>query len=220
MPIVFTAIFLYIMYSVKPHIIVNSFLISGIFVFYLMVWIGVSTGHNERIVEEQLLFLRAKNAFSYYLGKFLFLVCVSLLFVIICTGFPMILNATSGFDLFMRKLEAIDVVNAFLLQFGQAVMGATVGNLLHPRAMKDRTCALIITVLVAIIAMLVPSLKHEWPALKWILWVFPPVYLPSEIYTNATAFELKKVCEIVLLMLCYSTVFAVVKGILCNKKRW
>ena len=169
MPFVVTAIFMYTMYSVKPQEIVNSFLISGIVLFLVMVWIGMTTAQNERPVEEQILILKMDNSFQYYLGKFLLLFVLALLMDIIYTFFPVVQNAINGFELFSQELGTYEIVNAFILQLGAALLGCGVGNFLHPRIMQDRKFAIVLTVFIAVVAVTLPTLKQECSALKWLL---------------------------------------------------
>lgn len=220
MPFVVTAIFMYTMYSVKPQEIVSSFLLSGMVLFFVMVWIGMTAAQNERPVEEQILILKMDNSLQYYLGKFLLLLALALLMDIIYTFFPVIQNAINGFELFSQKLGTYEIANVFILQLGTALLGCAVGNFLHPRIMKDRKLAIILTVFIAVIAVTVPALKQECSALRWVLWIFPPVMLPSEIYGEANVFRFSQTLLIFLILLFYVAVYATVKGFLCNRKRW
>lgn len=220
MPFVVTAICMYVMYSVKPLEIISSYLISGVIIFLVMVWIGMTTAHNERVVEEQILYLRMENSVSYYCGKFLFLFCIALLLDVIYTFFPVISNMINGYALFTERLGTFEVINAFILQLGTALLGGSVGNLLHPRIMRDRKLAIVITVLVVVIAITIPVLEQQYPILKLFLWIFPPVVLPSEIYGKAVVFNLNQTFLIFITMLAYTAVYAGIKGLLCSRKRW
>ena len=55
MPLIVSVIFLYTMYTIKPQQIVSSYLVSSVFLFFVMVWVGLSVNSGENIVTEQIL---------------------------------------------------------------------------------------------------------------------------------------------------------------------
>lgn len=220
MPFVVTSICIYAIYSIKPQEIVSSYVLSGNLLFLVMIWIGMATVQNEKIVEEEILYLRMENDFLYYFGKFLFLVSIALFMSIIYTFIPAIYNMINGFDLFSTHLGVYEIVNVFLLQIGEALLGVSVGSFLHPRVMKDRKIAIALTVMIAVIALASMAIKQKVPVLKWILWIFPPVTSPMEIYGMSEEFELRKTLLIFCIMLAYTMCYACIKGAICKRVKW
>ena len=61
MPLIASAVFLYVMYSVKPLYVVSSYLISCTVIFLIMMWVGLSVSSGENTVTEQLVLLRKNH---------------------------------------------------------------------------------------------------------------------------------------------------------------
>ena len=220
MPLVGSAVFLYMMYSVKPLDIVSSFLISGVFLFLLMVWVGLSATFGEDTVTEQLVFLRVQSGACYYVSKVLFLICIALLADILYAAFPVIQNLLNGSDLFTRPVIMADVGNALLLQGGSAFAGAALGSFLHPRILKNRKTIIIVTVFLAVLSVTSTAITEMFPAMKWILWVLPPVMVPAKIYGNAEFFALGQTGILFLVLIFYAIVYSVIKSTICHKNKF
>ncbi len=220
MPAIFTAIFLYLMYSTKPLYIVSGFLISSTFIYLLMIWIGLTVAANENVVTEQLMLLRVQSSGYYYSSKVIFLMCITLFFSILCTGIPVMINVINGYDLFVRGLLISDVGNAFLLHLGCGFAGATLGNLMHPRVMKDRNIAIILTVFFAILSVVQKPIIEVLPILKGILWILPPIMLPAERYGNAEYFQWGHTLVIFIVLMLYGAGYSVIKSVICNKNKF
>lgn len=167
---------------------------------------------------EQLLYLRAGTTVSYYAAKFLFLLCIAVLLDCFYTFFPVIQNKLNGGDMFTGNLGTFEIVNAFILQLGMAFSGAALGNLFHPRVLKDRKLAIVLTVLVSVLSVTRQAITEMNPIFKYVLWIFPPVTKASEVYGNVTAFQLGQTMGVFCLMLGYAVVYGTVKGVICHKR--
>lgn len=220
MPLVAAMCYLYVMYSMKPLFVVSGYILSGIFLFFLMVWIAMTAVQREDAVLEQILYLKVENAGKYYIGKAVYMACVALFYVLLCVFFPVFQNAVNGGDMFLRRITGADLLNAAVILAGSAICGSCTGNLLHPRVMKDRRLAFILTVLICIMAVVKTSVIHKFPVLKFFMWVFPPVMQPSQIYRNADFFNLTHSLVLFLTFLVYALVYTAVKSILCSRNRF
>lgn len=217
MPFVAAALFLFTMYSVKPLEIVSSYLISGTAAFFLMVWIGMTTAQSEQPAAEQMLYLRMENAAAYYGTKFIFLVCIAFIMGIFFTFFPVLQNYLNGGRLFTGRLGVFEILNAFFVQFGMGIGGSSLGNFLHPRVMKDRKFAIVLTVFASALCIAMPAIIQWQPALKWVLWIFPPATITAEVYGAAQSFRFSQTFIIFGVMLLYAAVYGIVKSIICHK---
>lgn len=220
MPLIVTAIFLYTMYSIKPLSIVSSFLITGVFLFLLTVWIGLTAVSVEDPTAEQLLLLRVKNDSLYYLSKCIYVLAVGLLANILCTVFPVIQNILNGGDMFTRDITLFDCVNAFLLQCGCVFIGSALGSLFHPRVMKDRRLAILLTVFLTILTLVRTALAEKLIIFRFIAWIFPPVMNAASQYGNAEYFQLKQSILIMLYMIVYGSILFAIKTLLCKRNKF
>lgn len=220
MPLITTAIFLYMMYSIKPLDIVNSYLVSSTFIFLLMVWIGLSVSFSETIVTEQILLLRVQSAGCYYTSKVFFLILIALFGNIIYIMFPVFQNWINGYDLFDRKMSISDVGNAFFLQGGCAFIGTAVGSFMHPRIIKNRKIAIALTVCLAVLSIVSTAITTSLPVLKGIFWILPPTMLPATVYGNAEFFEWGQTAIVFLVLFFYGMVLSILKSIICHKNKF
>ena len=85
MPVVILAVVLYCMYTIMPVGIVDSFSISCVYLFLIMVWAGLSYNTLEEPVSEQLMILRVRSETSYYLSCSMFLILLGMLAALIST---------------------------------------------------------------------------------------------------------------------------------------
>lgn len=220
MPLIAAAVFLYMMYSIKPLNVVSSYLISSTVIFLLMMWVGLSVSSGENVVSEQLILLRMQSEGGYYTGKIIFLGCIVLLFDGLFTFFPVVQNLINSGGMFVRPLLVSDVVNAFFIQGGCAIAGAALGSLLHPRVMIDRKLAILLTVLLAVLSVARVSVTAWLPALKVILWVLPPVMLPAEVFGNSEYFQGGQTAWIFIELMIYGIVYCAVKSLLCHRNKF
>lgn len=220
MPFLLTVAFLFIMYSQKPIDVLSGFLVSGVFLFFLMVWIGISSAQQEDKVMEQILYFKVNNAFYYYAGKLLFLLILALIFSCFCVVFPILQNLLNGNALFNRTLVAADLISAFFILYASAICGAFLGNAFHPRIIKDRRMAFAIAVLFCILSFAKESIILQTPMLKYILWIFPPIMLPSKTFSQTEYFNVGQSVPIFLVFLLYALCFGLIKSIICHKKRF
>lgn len=220
MPFAITLIFLFCMYSIQPNDIVSSFLISGTYLFILMAFVGMSIASHEDTVTEQIFILRVQNVKLYYTSKILFIVVISFFFGVLCTLLPTLKNIIAGGALFTRNLTINDIGNALLIQTGSGMLGGVFGNFLHPRVMKDRKMAIILTVFFTILAIVKVSVIQKYPLTKFVLWVLPPALLPTQYFAKAQYFNLSKTLIIFLVFLIYTGIYGLMKSLLCHKNKF
>lgn len=143
-----------------------------------MIFVSMSCAQKENSVIEQILMLKIQSPVRYYIAKFAFLCCISLIFTIVYTAFPVIQNILNGNTLFNRPLTINDVINAFILLAGSSISGAAMGDLFHSRVIKDRKFAIALTVFIAVIAVCRYQIEAQMVGMKYILWLFPPITAP------------------------------------------
>ena len=219
MPFVVIVAFLYLICSSKPIDIVSLYLMSGVFVFLSMVWIGISEVQREDEVMERIMLLRVDSAGIYYMGKAGFLLCVGLIVNLICVLFPIIQSFISG-GLFTRELTVYDAANAFILQGGCAVSGAALGSLFHPRIIRDKKISIILTLFITVISVAKTALVSSIPVLKAVLWLLPPIMMPSQKYADMKYFDIRITLQIFVIMTAFGGIYFIIKSILCHRNKF
>ncbi|MCD2492894.1 hypothetical protein LQE92_09665 [Lacrimispora sp. NSJ-141] len=220
MPVVILAVVLYCMYTIMPVGIVDSFSISSVCLFLIMVWAGLSYNMLEDPVSEQLMILRVRSDITYYLSCSLFLILLGMLACLISTLFPVIQNLLNHRQLFLRPIKASDILCGWLLQSASAFVGSSVGALLHPRIMKDRKIAISLTAFIAVMAVSKFGILQEIPASRSVLWIFPPMEELNSIFAGEETYSLLKVLEALGILCLYGTAVSALRIWLLKKRKF
>ena len=104
MPLIVLLGFVCMMYSMPPVGIVDSFSVTGMVLFAVMVWIGKSMQGLEPEVSEQVMILRLKSERKYYFCHVIFMICVCVAVTGICIDLLCkgVLNVgVAGYDLYI-----------------------------------------------------------------------------------------------------------------------
>lgn len=200
------------MYSMPPVEIVNSFSITGMILFCLMVWVGVTVRELEPEVSEQLIILRLKSERKYHLCHTLFVMCICAAITGISIVVPVWIHMLTGGGLFMRTPIWSDFVGGFLLMSSCAFVGGMVGEFFQIRIIRERGMGILLTFLVAVVAICRNGLVAKLAFAKYILWVIPPISDVASWFTNEAYYDMGKVMVGFLLLLFYGIVLAVAKA--------
>lgn len=218
MPLVVLALFDGFCYSIRPAQLVACVVVLCFVLFLTMVWMGYMIAGREDPVEEQLLYLRVARKMSYYIGKSLFLLAVQLIFAVLAMAIPLLLFVMTA-DLFSDPITVWDLAQSFLLLFGSAGAGITLGSLLSPQIMRDRKLSLLLTVLLAFVSVLGSALK-KYAVAGWFVWLLPPVSAVGEAYGNSSSFLPERTFVLWGILVLYSIVYLVIRDIISHKRRF
>ncbi|MBS7009110.1 hypothetical protein [Anaerostipes sp.] len=220
MPFAALIIMLFTLYSSKPVEVTDSFISSCQFVFLIASWIGISLTGLEDPVSEQIIILRIKSHKNYYIIHTLFLLSISAATSVICTAVPVLINLLNDGQLFSRPLLVSDIITGFYLLFLSVFLGCTLGELSHPRIIRDRKSALLLILFIDIVSFIKTALITGFPVLKFILWIVPPISLLPSVFSNHRYFLLPAVAAVSAVLILYSCVLALVKIQLLTKKKF
>lgn len=211
MPMVALVAILSVMYTVTPVEVVNSFSMTGLFLFPIMVWVGVTNQELEPEVSEQIMILRLKSARKYYVCHILFQTLLCVISVVIAMLIPMLKNILTQNAVFGRGIIWSDILGGFLLMFSCAFTGITVGELFHIRIVKERTLMIGATFFLALLAVIRTGVIEEYPVSKYLFWIVPPVSDVVSWFSNAEYFDMGKLLGGCMLLMLYGVIFSVVK---------
>jgi len=195
MPLLILIVVQFVLYSMNPVGVVESFVLSSIFIFVIMVWAGIMSSDLEDPVSEQIIILRIRSEWKYYISQVLFLTVISAVAAAAAIFFPVVINIIDKNQLFIRPLTAADIVCSYFLLWGSALMGSSLGDLFPARVMRDRKMAILLTVLITIISVTKVSLLDTLPLPPILLCVVPPM---SEIFAMFGLEEFYSVWKVVL----------------------
>lgn len=211
MPLIVLSGILGMMYSVAPVEIVGSFSITGIFLFVIMVWIGKTIQGVEPEVSEQVMILRLKSDRKYYLCQIMFMMCICAAVTGISIVVPVFIHILSGNVLLSRQLIWSDFVGGGLLMLACSFTGGMAGELFHIRIIRNRNVGIGLTFLIALLAVCRNGVIAKFAALKYILWIIPPISDVVSWFTNESYFNMGEVMRGFVLLLIYGGVMAVMK---------
>lgn len=219
MPFIVMIAFVAAVYGMAPVGIVSSYSITGLFLFLIMVWVGVMSQELEPEVSEQIMILRLESDKKYYLCHVLFLVMLSGVVTIGMIVLPIVMNLLRMNKLFDRSLCWSDIIGGVLLMFSCSVLGTATGELFHIRIAKNYTVTVGLTFFVALLALVRSGVIAKYPVSKFLLWVIPPVSDVVGWFSNEMYFDLGKVVAACSLLMCYTVIFIIIKmELLCRKK--
>lgn len=220
MPFVLLIAFVASFYSISPVEIVNSFAITGLVLFGVMTWVGVTTQELEPEVSEQILILRLKSERKYYICHILFLAVLCVIGIFVSMGIPLVKNLLVLGTMFSRKVGMLDVIGGFALLFACAFTGAMLGELFHVRVIKERTIAVGATFFVVVFAIVRSGLVEKYPMSRFLVWVVPPVSDVVSWFSNGSRFDMGKLLVGFTLLMLYAIIMAVIKVELLRLKKF
>lgn len=185
MPFAVLIILLYGNYSNMPADFVSCQMLSDAYVFLIMVWVGVTLCDLEYAVSEQIMILRVQSARTYYISQVLFALLLCLAVSAISIGVPLLQNLVNARAFFRRPVLFSDAAGGFFLLFFCAFAGTALGELAHPRLIKDRKTAVVCVFLLAMLSVLKGVITEKAVALKLVLWILPPIWEVSRIFADA-----------------------------------
>lgn len=200
-----------IMYSVMPIDIVSNFAVMSLVLFIIMVAIGMTCQETEPEVSEQIIILRMQSERKYYIGQVLFAGLLSGMVTLLSLCYPVIDHFLNGKMLFVRNIQASDIIGGFLLMFACSFVGCMVGEIFSPRVIRKREARILLTIIYALISVVRIGIVAEIPISKYILWIVTPVSDVVGWFTKEEYFQMGKVIGAFFILMVYGSVLAVIR---------
>lgn len=218
MPLFIFLLFVGTTYSTTPLPVVSTLVMISTSLFYLMVWISMTYMTVENPVSEQLIILKVKSHTLYNFSKILFLLLVGIALSIISIIVTILIYLFG--DIFIRNLTLIDILAAFILHCFIALLGVIVGMFFNSRVIKERKSGIMLTVLVAVMALAKVPLNEKMPLTKFITWLFPPLYNVIDLFIKDDFFLMNNVAIAVLYICIYSLIAGFLYLYILKKKKF
>ena len=218
-PVVATALFLGIMYSMAPIGVTSSYLLSAAFLYFVCVFISMTLNGKENDVFEETLMLHCEAPLNYYISRELLLLTQCLGYALILTIFPAVLFLLRG-SMFLRPVEAADVVFGGLYIFLSGLCGMATGDFFHPRFLQRRKDAILGALVVAILAICKEGLTEYFAPLFALNIVLPPFMDGFKLVGSTDIFEPGGMLLIFLHMAVYAAVVVCLKIFVLEKRRF
>ena len=218
-PVILVLVFIASMYSIRPMNITSGYILSGIFHFILMIFVALQMNGAEDIMEEQLQIFHGGSWKIYLVSRETALLVISVLYGLILSVAPVIVNAINGFQFFTRSLMAADVLQGMLIIIGAGMAGIAIGDLTHPRIIENRGYSLVLAVGLMVLSLLKNIIVEDYPQVIFLKYLLPPVTKPAYDFADADYFKLVPILLYFLLSVLYYLVVVLIKNmIICRKK--
>lgn len=219
-PFLFWIVFLSFNYMVKPSSYLPSIGFSGMILYFIMIWVSFSYMDSEDTVSEQIIILKIQSAGKYYISKILFLLIISVGLSLVGDIYPLFKHILNDNSLFTRNLTVCDMICSFLLLSSFTFLGCALGSMFHPRIVSDRKIAVVLVLLAGLLGYVKGPLCENTPVLKFILWIFPPVYDIIVQFNELEYFNFNVIIKSIILSLIYSLILFLVQIFILKKKKF
>lgn len=217
LPIVTLVLLQLAVYTTSPIKLIDSVLMSCLYTFLIMIWIGYSYNGLEDIISQQLILLKSRHSVSYYLSQSVWLAILCVIISIGCSIVPLIANGVNFSHFFERNITGYDIVSFFILFLGTTLTGAFLGSLIHPRILTDKKLALVLVLLIAALCLTKEDIIAKNNYLAYVLWILPPIGKYVNFFMESNRLEIHTLGLFTLVMLVYSSIYLVIRTAILNR---
>ncbi|WP_026527732.1 hypothetical protein [Butyrivibrio sp. VCD2006] len=218
-PVVATALFIGIMYSMAPIGVTSSFLLSAAFLYLVCVFISMTLNGKENDVFEETLMMHCERPLNYYVSREMLLITQCFGYALILTVFPAVLFLLRG-SMFIRPMGIADVILGGLYIFFSGLCGMATGDFFHPRFLQRRKDGILGAIMVSVLAICKEGLTTYLMPLAILNFVLPPFLDGFKLVGSSDIFELRGMVLIFLHMAVYAVVVVCLKVWVLEKRRF
>ncbi|WP_102271753.1 hypothetical protein [Cytobacillus massiliigabonensis] len=169
-PCVLYMAWIFILYAYKNVPILSSYGVSSIALYLTMTWIAMAMFSMVEESEKHILIAHLGSKRKYLRGKWHTLLLLMIPLMLFAVFFPVITGS------FNEGMTMAYYVLTFFCHTIFAVFGVLVGTLFSATSFATKKYAWLSAVFVLVCSLASKSLIEAAEFLKWILWVFPPVF--------------------------------------------
>jgi hypothetical protein len=159
----------FILYAYKNVSILSSYAISSVAIYLTMTWIAMGIFQIDGDSEKHILFFTIGKKSLFVLGKFLTCFLVWIPLFLFAEFFPLVTHSFNG------EMTLIHAGLSLYSHFILGMLGVIIGALCSATKLSTKRYAWLTAVLILVISMATPSILEGVSALRYVLWLFPPV---------------------------------------------
>lgn len=203
--LLFFIISLVLIYSYGGISVGNNYTFTLAVIFFFASWVTISFIDVEDNIQQQLTILHVKKPTLYYISKFASIWIITLPFNICIILYPII------FGLFNRPIIGVELIIVFVAHMIASLLGISVSALFDSRLIYNRRTAIIVLATVLIFSVAQIVVIREYPIIKYIGWMTPPISVMSEgiLSLNAKVFSWMNVMSLSIAIL-YSFIYSLI----------
>ncbi|WP_026511249.1 hypothetical protein [Butyrivibrio sp. LC3010] len=218
-PVVATALFIGIMYSMAPIGVTSSYLLSAAFMYFVCVFISMTLNGKENDVFEETLMLHCNKPLNYYVSREILLIMQCFGYALILTIFPTVLFLFKS-SMFIRPIGKLDIIFGGFYIFLSGLCGMVTGDFFHPRLIQKRKDAILGAFVVTVLSICKEGLTEFFAPLSALNFVLPPFMNGFKLVGNTDIFEPHGMLLIFLHMAVYTIVVVCLKIRMLEKRRF
>ena len=156
----------------------SMFSVSLVASYLFMVWSAFVFSDCEELIAEQISILKAGKNKKFYLSKNIFIIMWGIVYSLLGVIIPSLWYIISkSFHLGSFKYFTVNnLLVSFFMHICVCILGAAVGFVWHPRIMSNRKIAGLGVFSYAFMGLIYGPLALDIQVVKYIRWIFPPVY--------------------------------------------
>lgn len=179
-PIAFILISVVFIYSYRPNPIMDSYAVTAAFLFVGSAWLGMNFLNHEQGRQAVLLIVQSGSARRYYIGQYVAMILISLLFCLFAVVYPI------AADMFDKPISMSEFVIGFLGHAVLSLLGVSLSLYFQSGWIENqgRAAGLLLTVI--ILSLAGQSVINQLPdAASFAGYVLPPVSVVIDMLMNA-----------------------------------
>lgn len=208
--------YLGIAFTIAPIDFLSIHLISATMLFYLMVWVSIAYQDTEYDEIEQILLLKVRHRSVIPLSKVLFLLGITVVYALVLNLYPVIRHKF-GY-LYKADPSWNEVAGMILLSILFGTMGVLLGLCSNKRIIQNRKLALLLVSFFALMALISGPMVQDYNFLKYVTWIFPPVYTSLISMTKSDSIVMTQYIYSALICLSYLIAEVALYVTLMNKR--
>ncbi|MCR5023650.1 MAG: hypothetical protein K6A90_04840 [Lachnospiraceae bacterium] len=218
-PTVATTIFIGVMYSITPHEVCSSFLLSAVFLYFICLFLSMALNGRENDIYEETLRMHCLVDHSYYWSRELLLFTLNLCYMFVLTSVPTVLYLIDN-TRFTRPMVFADVVCGGGYIFMCGLGGMATGDLFHPRIIGKRKNAILGAFAISLLAVSKQGLIAFSPAFGILHFILPPITDGLKSVGDNDFFEPVEMLLICLHMVIYYLLIVMLKIQMLEKRKF
>jgi hypothetical protein len=123
-------------------------------------------------------------------------------------------------QMFTYRVTFFDISIAFVLHCCTGFLGAMAGAFFHPRIFRDRKLAILLAISTALIGYTKGPLIAEIPMIRFVIWIFPPLYDIMECFTGNKYFNSDIIIKTILYGITYGSLLLLIQLYLLKRNKF
>lgn len=144
--------------------------------FLLFLWIGYLFLDGASNITEQVIYLKINNFYKYFSSKILFLFLINVLISIISLIIPILFDVLKYNCTLVNETSFDKFILVFIVFVISSYLGSIIGMIFTTRITHNRNKSFLLLGFIALFTLLKNPIIKDYPFLKYILWIFPPIY--------------------------------------------